>query len=352
MKKSVWLSIIFISALFLSTGVYAGNAPEILIKMATIAPRGSFIMKAIDEIDAAIREQTNNKVGIKLYYGAVQGDESDVLRKIRLGQLHGGMFTGNGLGRIASQIRVMELPYVFRNYDEVEYVRSRLRKKMEQFLNEKGYIVLGWNEIGFAYNFSKVPITSIEIARSQKWWMWAGDPLSQAMFDAFEITPIPLSFTDVMTSLSTKLIDTASITPYGAVAYRWDTRFKYMNEYPTTNVVGATIVSKRIWNKISQKNQVKILNICQPYFDSISRHSREQDRKSVEVLKKSGIQIVTFDFEIKEDRERIQFILDTAKKARESLVGKLYSRELLDETLSLLEEYRKIHPESNVEKIR
>ena len=352
MKRSLWLSIIFVSALFLSTGVYAENTPKIIIKMATIAPRGSFIMKTIDEIDAEIRKQTNNEVGIKLYYGAVQGDESDVLRKIRMGQLHGGMFTGNGLGRIASQIRVMELPYMFRNYDEVEYVRSRLRKKMAQFLNEKGFIVLGWNEIGFVYNFSKVPILSLEIARSQKWWMWAGDPMSQAMFDAFGITPVPLSFTDVMTSLSTKLIDTASITPYGAVAYRWDTRFKYMNEYPTTNVVGATIVSKRIWNKISPNSQKKILNICQPYFDEISRRSREQDRKSIDVLKKSGIKIVEFDFKKEEDRKRLQFIFDTSRKARESMVGKLYSRQLLDETLSLLAEYRKIHPDSNVVKFK
>ena len=171
MKKYAWILIFFVFVIFLSTGVYAEKKPKIMIKMATIAPRGSFIMKTIDKIDAEIRKQTNNEVGIKLYYGAVQGDESDVLRKIRLGQLHGGMFTGNGLGRIASQIRVMELPYMFRNYDEVEYVRSRLRKKMEQFLNEKGYIVLGWNEIGFVYNFSKVPILSIEIARNQKWWM-------------------------------------------------------------------------------------------------------------------------------------------------------------------------------------
>ena len=219
-------------------------------------------------------------------------------------------------------------------------------------VNEKGFIVLGWNEIGFVYNFSKVPILSLEIARSQKWWMWAGDPMSQAMFDAFGITPVPLSFTDVMTSLSTKLIDTASITPYGAVAYRWDTRFKYMNEYPTTNVVGATIVSKRIWNKISPNSQKKILNICQPYFDEISRRSREQDRKSIDVLKKSGIKIVEFDFKKEEDRKRLQFIFDTSRKARESMVGKLYSRQLLDETLSLLAEYRIIHPDSNVVKFK
>jgi len=352
MKKNALLLMVLMSVSFLSTGVYAANKPKIMIKMATIAPRGSFMMKTINEMDAAIREQTNNEVGIKLYYGAVQGDETDVLRKIRLGQLHGGTFTGNGLGRIASQLRVMELPYVFQNYDEIDYVRGHLRARMESFLDEKGFIVLGWNEIGFVYNFSKVPITSIEVARQQKWWMWAGDPMSQAMFDAFEITPIPLSFTDVMTSLSAKLIDTASMTPYGAVAYRWDTKFKYMSEYPTTNAVGATIVSKKLWNKISSTSRAKLKKLCQPYFDRISQRSREQDRKSVEVLKKSGITIVEFDLDAAEDREKLQFIFDTSKKARESMVGKLYSRELLDKTLTLLEEYRTAHPENNIHKIR
>ena len=105
-----------------------------------------------------------------------------------------------------------------------------------------------------------------------------------------------------------------------------------------------------LWNKISKKSQEEILKICQPHFDKISLHTREMDRKSIEVLKKSGIQIVEFDFNKKEDRERLQFIFDTSKKARDSLVGELYSQELLDETLSILAEYRKIHPDSNVEK--
>jgi len=137
-------------------------------------------------------------------------------------------------------------------------VRTRLRKTMEQYLSEKGYVVIGWNEIGFVYNFSKVPITSIEIAREQKWWMCAGDPLSKAVFEAFEITPVPLSFTDVMTSLSTKLIDTASITPYGALAYRWDTRFKYMSEYPTTNAVGAFVVGYGIKSLLRVKRRLSV----------------------------------------------------------------------------------------------
>jgi TRAP-type C4-dicarboxylate transport system substrate-binding protein len=334
----------------LTAAVFAENAPKNEIKMATIAPRGSYLMEMMDKMDAEIRQKTNNEVGIKLYYGGVQGDEKDVLRKIRLGQLHGGTFTGSGLGRIVSSVRVSEVPYLFMNYDEVEYVRKALRPEMEKLFEEQGFVVLGWNEIGFVYNFSKVPITSIEIARAQKWWMWEGDELSKAMFDAYGITPVPLSFTDVMTSLNTKLIDTASITPYGAVAYHWFEKFQYMTEYPTTNVQGATIVTKSIWDKVSPDNQKKIMEICQPYFDDLSLHARDQDKKSVEVLKKAGVQIVAFDPE--KDKERLQFVFDTAKKARESLAGKLYSQDQLNRVLSLLDEYRKAHPESDIIRIR
>ena len=352
MKKNSGIALVlgFFAVVFLAVPVRAGSTPKILFKMATIAPRGSYMMKVINAMDADIRKQTNNEVGIKVYYGGVQGDEEDVLRKIRLGQLHGGTFTGHGLGLIVPEARVTELPFVFRNYDEVDYVRKQLRDYMSGLFEEKGYIVLGWNEIGFVYNFSKVPINSLEIAQQQKWWQWEGDPLSAAMYDALGIKPVPLSITDVMTSLSTKLIDTASITPYGAVAYHWYERFEYMSEYPVTNVQGATIVSKRIWDRISPENQKKILAICQPYFDDLSLHTREQDQKSIEVLQKSGIKIAPFDADGSD--EQMKFILGISKKARESLIGKQYSKELLDRTLALLEEYRKMHPDSHVQRIR
>jgi len=355
MKRSyIGLGIIIIALMFSSAPVFAEKAPKakvkILLKMATIAPRGSFMTKVINEMDAEIREQTNNEVGVRLYYGGVQGDEKDVLRKIRLGQLHGGTFTGHGLGKIVPEVRVSELPFVFQNYDEVDYVRRQLREHMAKRFEDKGYIVLGWNEIGFVYTYSKVPINSLEVAQAQKWWQWEGDPLSGAMYDALGITPIPLSITDGMTSLSTKLIDTAGITPYGAVAYHWYERFEYMSEYPVTNVQGGTILSKRAWNKISPENQKKIKSICQPYFDRISQHTRVQDEKSIAVLKKAGIKIAPFDAD--GTTKQLDFILSISKKARETLVGKLYSQELLDQTLSFLDEYRKLHPDSHVQRIR
>jgi TRAP-type C4-dicarboxylate transport system substrate-binding protein len=320
----------------------AQEKAKVIIKIATLAPRTS--AESMEEFRTLVKQKTNNEVSFTVYYGGVQGDEDDMLRKIRLGQLHGAALSGHGLGLIVSEVRVTELPYLFWNYEEVEYVRSRLENTMNGLFEKKGFIVIGWGEAGFVYSFSKVPITSIEIARKQKWWLWDEDPVAKAFYDSLGISPISLSLTDVLASLSTKLIDTAGITPYGAVVFRWYNRFEYMNEYPVMNLIGAIIIRKDAWNEISPESRNIIQKMSESYFNDISKNQREADAESIEVLKQAGISIVRADLNSKEAR----FVLEASKKTRESLVGKLYSRELLDRTVSLLEEYRADHPESAI----
>ena len=348
MRRYIAIAFAVLIGLVISvTSVEAKEKAKVIIKMATIAPRGSSFVKVYEEFQEEVRKATNNEVGFKIYWGGVQGEEKDVIRKIKLKQLHGGGFMGTGLGYIVPEVRVTEIPYMFWNYDEVSYVRSKLEDTMNRYFDEAGFVVLGWIEVGFIYSFSKVPITSLEIARKQKWWSLDGDPIGKAIFKALDISPIPLSISDVATSLSTNLIDTASSTPYGALAFQWHTRFKYMSEYPTTHILGASVITKEIWNKISPESRDKILVIAKGYHDKFNRASREENAKSIELLKKSGISVVRVD--IADDQ--IQYVLDASEKASESLVGVLYPQELLDQTLSYLEEYRKAHPDSTLTKI-
>jgi TRAP-type C4-dicarboxylate transport system substrate-binding protein len=338
MKKpiSIFMVVLVFSALCFGTSE-ARDKPKVRIKIATIAPRGSGIMKIMEEFCSDVRKKTNNEVDFRIYYGGVQGDESDVLRKIRTKQLHGGSFTGFGLGKIAPQVRVTEIPFVFWNSDEVSYVRSKLAKTMEQHFEDNGYVVFGWHDIGFVYLFSKQPISSIEVLRKQKCWVWGDDPMMTAAYRALGVKPIPLSVTDVLTSLSANLIDVATITPFGAIALRWHTKFKYITDLPGGNGMGAVVVTKEIWDKISPESQKIIKETAKFHFDRLTRSNIVADKASLEALKRQGISITHF-------REPEEVIEEMGKKARESVVGTVYSRELLDRTLSLLEEYRKTHP--------
>ncbi|HPI92422.1 MAG TPA: TRAP transporter substrate-binding protein DctP [Deltaproteobacteria bacterium] len=322
-------------------GYAAADQARVVIKVASLAPKGSNIANLFDEISKQIKIKTNNEVMFKTYWGGVQGDELDVLRKVRLGQLHGGSFMGPALGLIAPEVRVTDLPYVFRNYDEVDYVRAKLQPEMERLLEEKGFKVLGWLNLGFLYTFSKEPLRSIDIAKKQKWWALEGDPMGQAMYKALDITPVSLSISDVATSLSTNLVDCAPATPFGAVAMQWYTRFKYMSSYPSSSINSALLVRKDIWDTISPASQKIILDVARTQHEKIRDVTRQEDAKALELLKKSGIKVVVQD---PRNREA-QYVFDAAKKARESLVGTLYSRELLDRTLSLVDEYRRLHPD-------
>jgi TRAP-type C4-dicarboxylate transport system substrate-binding protein len=122
---SVLLAVILIFGIK-SQWLLAKPKPKTVIKFATLAPEGTTWMKTMRSFDDELRAVTDNRVGFKFYPGGVQGDEMDVLRKIRNGQLHAGGFTGFGLGAIESGFRAMELPFMFQDLEEVDFVRDKL----------------------------------------------------------------------------------------------------------------------------------------------------------------------------------------------------------------------------------
>ena len=118
------------------------------MKPATLAPDGSTWMKIMEELDEKIRTETGGEAGFKIYPGGIQGDESVVLRKVRAGQLHGGGFTGVGLGEIAPALRVLEVPFLFHDIEEVRAVQEELGPRFETMLRDAGWELLGWADVG------------------------------------------------------------------------------------------------------------------------------------------------------------------------------------------------------------
>ena len=344
-KNSRVLMIVLLMLGFLPAGAFSAQVEnaKIVLKMATVAPKGHAMTRRMEDINTEVKQVTGNEVAFKIYWGGVQGDDNNIFRKIRLGQLHGGFFSGYSLGHIVPEVRVTEMPYIFANDEEVKYVRDKMEATMFEYFDKKGYVILGsFIDIGFTYLFSKQPATSLATMKKFRCWVPGEDVLAQSFFRAMDIQPVPLSVNDVMTSVSTNLIDSAAMTPFGALAFRWYTRFKYMSDYPLVNVVGANIVSKKAWEKITPANRVKILKIATKYCDKQKEDLRAANHESMKLLQKEGVNLVHVDS--RKEPEKIKFLLDAGMKARESMVGVLYSRELMNKTLALVEEYRKKHP--------
>ena len=214
--------------IFLLTNIIIISAQEYTIKMATVAPEGSFWMNELSRVEDTVSAKTNGMIDFKIYSSGVQGDEIEMLRKMKLKQLDAASFTGVGLGKIVPDIRVFELPFLFRNHEEIDYVKKELFDYFQKKFLEKGFYMTSWAEVGFVYLFTKDKVRTKEDISKVKMWLWKGDPLAKTVFNILDISAVPLAINDVYTSLQTGLIDGVYISPYGSMALQWFTKTNYI----------------------------------------------------------------------------------------------------------------------------
>jgi TRAP-type C4-dicarboxylate transport system substrate-binding protein len=306
------------------------------IKFATLAPEGSTWMNVMSEFTQAVNTQTGGMVKFKIYPGGVSGDELVVLRKIRVGQLHSGGFTGVGLGEVLPEIRILDAPFLFRSYEEVDFTTAKLFNYFSKKFEEKGFILLGWAEVGFVYVFTNKPVNGIQDMSGVKMWMWEGDPIAEVTFKSINISPIPLSVTDVLTSLQTNLINGVYISPLACVALQWHTRVKYMLTLPLADSNGAVLLAKSQFDKLDEQQKEIVKDLARQYFGKLTRMSREDNARSLEIIKKTGIQFTEVT-----NKAEIEKYYEAGKEARRMLIGKLYDENFLTQVENDLEQYRR-----------
>jgi TRAP-type C4-dicarboxylate transport system substrate-binding protein len=314
----------FVAALLGLVICASSPAQEQVVKFASIAPEGSTWGKVMREYDAAVRKESGGRLGFKMYLGGSQGEDMDVIRKMRLGQLHSAGLTGVGLGEIASRARIMDSPFLFESYAEVDHIYETFDKEFSKAFEDRGYVLLGWAEVGFAYVFTNTPVRQLADMRGVKMWMWEGDPVAEAAFKTLGVNPIPLSVVDVLTSLQTGLINGAYASPLATIALSWYSRVKYMMSVPLADASGAVVISKKRFDALPADLQEILLRNGRKYMGELTRKSREENAAAIGTLKKNGIQIM----EVKDPGILADFVA-SGKKARQSLVGKLYEADFL-----------------------
>lgn len=301
------------------------------IKIATLVPKGTNWANTLKDLSKEVKKETNGKVKFQIYYGGTQGDEPDVLRKTRINQLHGGVFTGKTLGDIYSNIRAIEVPFnYYHNENKALLAIDTFKKEFNEKLESKGFVNLGFYGIGKVYVVSTKKVSSIEEMKGIKMWAWEGDKLVQAMMESLGLVSVPLTLPDVMSSLSTGMIEAAYAPPLGILALQWQSKVKYLIDFPTAYSVGALLVTTKKWNRISKENQIKVKEIAQKHIQKANQLAIEDNKKSLTELKKMGVEFISFS---KED-------LAKADEIRKSVLSKLEGNVLTPDMIKKLEETR------------
>ena len=265
---------------------------ETVIKIATLAPEGSSWIRTLKELNADVSKKTNKQVRFRIYPGGVLGDEKDMLRKMYIGQIQGAVLTSSGLSAIFHEMDVFQIPFLFQNHDEVDYVIDKMDAFFRKGFEEKGYIMLGWSEGGFIRLMSTIPVNTLEKLRKAKVWTWADSPMAKAIFDEAGVSGIPLTVPDVLVGLQTGLVDVVYAPPSGAIALQWFTKTKFITDVPLMYLVGGFVMKKTIYNKISPEHQNVLRESFIQHMDDLKLVIRKENQEALKVMAKHGLKII------------------------------------------------------------
>ena len=268
----------------------SGAASAATLKIATLSPEGSVWMSLLREGGERVAAETAGRVAFKFYPGGVMGDDKAVLRKIRVGQLHGAVVTSGALVQTYPDIGLYGVPMAFRSGAEADYVRQRMDAKLLDGLRQKGFVSFGIAEVGFAHAMSGSIITNVTEARKLKVWVPDNDPGSARAFGAFGIAPIPLPIADVLGGLQTGLIDSVATPPVAAIALQWHTQLEHVMDLPLVYVYGLLAIAKRPFDRLTEADQGLVQRVMGEVVDRVNARSRDDHEQASAALKKQGLQ--------------------------------------------------------------
>lgn len=283
--------LLLVAALLAATGVWA--APEHEIKLATLAPENSTLMKIFNEMNGEVQRETNGKVAFKIFSGFALGDEEDVLRKLRVGMIHAASFTMAALTDVNPDLRVLQVPFLFDNFQEVDRVLEKMDADLRRGFGEKGMEVLGWPELGFIYFMSTQPVASIEDLKGKKVWARANAPMSQALIDKIGVSTVAINAPDVLMALQTNLVDVVYNSPYYAVATQWNTQVKFLTDLPLAYIGGALVMDRKAFTKLPPPLQEILKRVCGKYARLIVERTRQDNAEAMNLILARGVKRVT-----------------------------------------------------------
>ena len=329
------ISVLLLTVLLWPTAGEAA-APEFEIKLATLAPENSSLMQIFHEMNAELLKETGGKVGFKIFSGFVLGDEEDVLRKLRVGMVHAATFTGPALTSLNTGMRVLQIPFLFNNYQEVDYVMARMDGDLKRGFSERGFEILGWSELGFLYYMSTTPVANLGDVKGKKVWARSNAPMLDVIMQKAGVSPVAINAPDVLIALQTKLVQVVYNSPYYALVTQWNTQIKYITDVPISYIGGALVMDKKTFARIPASLQEKMKMVCGKHMRLLTERTRKDNADALEIILKRGVRRIV------PATQEVEAFKDLGTRAMADLGPKYFPQEILSKVKAALAEYRAV----------
>lgn len=293
----------------------AAGLPALTIKLGTVAPANSPWDLVLRRLAADWSRISDGEVELKIFPGGIAGDEPDMIRKMRIGQLHAATLTAGSLNDIYPGMLALASPMLIRNDAEMLAVLGELAPFFEQQLEERGFVALMWSPIGWVKFFARQPLRTLDDLRRQTLWIGdAGAAEIRAWQQAgFDVVALPL--TEVTTALQSGMIDAYLSSPLAAAAFQWFGLAPHMNDLRLAPLYGALVISKRVWERIPERIRPRLRAVAQAAGERLSASAHEQDDLAVHVMRAHGLQVYEATAALEQEWQ------DTVRREFQGLIG-------------------------------
>lgn len=314
--------------------LFAPNAQGQVLKLATLAPEGSPWHDVILDIGESWKTASGGRVTLHVYAGGVAGDEPDMIRKMRIGQLQAAALSGAGLAQITPEIQALQMPMMLASYEELDYVRDRLAPKLETITEAHGFKILNWADAGWVHFFTQRPAIRPAEMKPLKIFTWEGDPTYAEVMKRMGFQPVPMAATDMYTGLQSGLINAFPTTPIAALSFQWFGLAKHMSDVKWAPLVGAMVVSATAWRTLPDELKPRLVQAAQDAAVRARSKIRPLEDDAIAAMKTHGLLVDPVPPDALKEWEAI------GRQSYPYLVGKVVPAAMVAEVERLRDEYR------------
>jgi hypothetical protein len=317
------------------TGVRDCLAADKQLRIGSLVPKNSLYHRQLMDVGEAWRAAQSENSKYVVYPDGSQGGEAEMARRMRIGQLQGALLSVVGLQEIEPSINALQvIPMLFRSWEEVDYVREKMRASMEKKFLDKGFVVLAWGDAGWVRFFSKDPAVRPDDFRKMKFFTWGSEPDQQAIMKSLGYTPVPLETSDILPAIQTGMINVVPSTPYYALATQIYTSAPHMLEINWAPIVGALVLTKKAWDDMSPATQAAMRAASEKAGVQIRAKARQEVNDAVDAMKKRGLTVN------RPNAEQMREWTEFAEKLYPRIRGTMVAADTFDEVLAHLKDFR------------
>jgi TRAP-type C4-dicarboxylate transport system substrate-binding protein len=284
LRKLLLVVPLIMGIVMLPNAAHVAAAGTTTIRLATLAPAGSSWDKIFRAWNNSLKNETGGAVQFQFFAGGVQGDERDVIRKMKLGQMDASGLTSIGLGQIARPVGILQMPGIFANYAELNKVRDKLAPEFEGMFAKEGYRLLGWGDAGFGRVFSKKPILMPADYKGVRPWIPKEDNTMPELMKLIGANGVPLGIPEVFPALQTGMIDTIVASAIAAVALQWFRYVTHMSADTSVAIVGATVIREDLFKTIAPDHQKILLDTGKKAHATLIATVQKEDQNAYKTL--------------------------------------------------------------------